>query len=161
MNWPDILLTANLVSTLFLSGLIWWVQVVHYPLLLFVSPDDLPRYQGEHVRRAGLLVPLPMLIELGSGLALTVDRSPAVPGWQVWLGVALIGALWLVTFLVQVPQHKGLAEFPDRSTKLALIRWNWVRTALWSARSVLVVWVAQASLDYSRVADCQLPPGTF
>lgn len=32
MNWPITILLANVVSTLFMVGLIWMVQIVHYPL---------------------------------------------------------------------------------------------------------------------------------
>jgi hypothetical protein len=39
-NATQLLLLANLVLTAFLTGLIWFVQVVHYPIFLQVKEAD-------------------------------------------------------------------------------------------------------------------------
>ena len=48
MNWSLTILLANVVSTLFLVGLIWMVQVVHYPLFDDVGEPNYVSYQQRH-----------------------------------------------------------------------------------------------------------------
>ena len=49
-------LLACLASTLFMTGLIWFVQVVHYPLFSEVEPGDFLRYHAAHPRRTTRVV---------------------------------------------------------------------------------------------------------
>ena len=66
MNDPytQALFLAHIASTLFMTGLIWFVQVAHYPLLGRVAPHDVPRYEQAHTRLATWVVAPPMLAEL-------------------------------------------------------------------------------------------------
>ena len=48
MNWSLTVLLANVVTTLFLVGLIWMVQVVHYPLFNDVGEQNYVSYQQRH-----------------------------------------------------------------------------------------------------------------
>ena len=41
-------LLANAAATLFMTGLIWFVQVVHYPLFAFVSGPGAAAYAARH-----------------------------------------------------------------------------------------------------------------
>jgi hypothetical protein len=51
-----VLLVANLVIALLLTGLIWTVQLVHYPLFAAVGEAGLAAYVREHGGRIGVLV---------------------------------------------------------------------------------------------------------
>ena len=46
-----------------MAGLIWFVQIVHYPLFHKVSEDTSVAYADEHQTRTAWVVGLPMLIE--------------------------------------------------------------------------------------------------
>ena len=48
MNASHFVLLANVAATLFMVGLIWMVQVVHYPLLDDVGEQNYVRYQQRH-----------------------------------------------------------------------------------------------------------------
>ena len=48
MNASHFVLLANVAATLFMVGLIWMVQVVHYPLLDGVGEQNYVRYQQRH-----------------------------------------------------------------------------------------------------------------
>ena len=48
--WIDICLTINLACTLYMVGLIWFVQVVHYPLMAKVGVQGYETYQQAHMR---------------------------------------------------------------------------------------------------------------
>jgi hypothetical protein len=135
----------HLAATLGLAGLIWFVQVVHYPLLARVPPSELPHYEQAHTRRTAWLVAPPMLVELVTSLVLLVWRPPGVTLLQASLGVALVGVIWLATQGLQVPCHTRLCHEFDPATLRRLVRTNWLRTGAWSLRVVLVLWMLQTA----------------
>ena len=45
------LVVANAVATLFMTGLIWFVQIVHYPLLARVAASESTAIADDHQRR--------------------------------------------------------------------------------------------------------------
>jgi hypothetical protein len=148
----NLLLLVNLASTLVMTGLIWFVQLVHYPLFGNVGADGYCAYQAAHSRRTTWVVALPMLIELGTS-GLLVRHPPAgIPSWQTWLGLALVGTVWLSTFALQIPRHNTLGAGYDPEVHRALVATNWLRTTAWTARALLVLWMMMEVLKllYSR-----------
>jgi hypothetical protein len=136
------LFVAHLVATLMMVGVIWFVQLVHYPLFAGVGAAGFPGYAAEHGRRATWVVAAPMLVELGTGLALLWRRPAAMPAGWAWAGAALLLVVWGSTFGLQVPRHAELAGGFDARAHRRLVGGNWVRTAAWSARGGLVTLVA-------------------
>ncbi len=142
-----LLFPLHLFSTFALFGLIWFVQIVHYPLHRLVAPAEFPRYEAEHADRTGYVAAPLMILELGTALALLLPRwRPAfIPARDAWLGAALVALLWLTTFAIQVPLHNRLHRAHNPAAIARLIRTNWIRTLLWSARSVLLLlWLGRA-----------------
>lgn len=135
----DLLLAVHTASTLFMTGLIWFVQVVHYPLFVWVGGGSFADYESEHTRRTTYVVGPVMLLELGSALCLLGFQPPQSPAWAPWGGVALLAIVWLTTFFVSVPCHGRLAQGFDAETAKWLVRSNWLRTAAWSLRAVLAM----------------------
>lgn len=130
------MLALNLASTLFLCGLIWFVQVVHYPLFGLVGVEAFGRYAGAHQSRTSLVVIVPMLAELVSAVWLCFGSpQPLLTG----AALALVGVIWISTFLLQVPQHDVLARAFDGRAHTRLVRTNWIRTVAWSIRAVLML----------------------
>ena len=139
------LLLVQLASTLCLVGLIWTIQIVHYPLMAQVGVEEFTRYHAAHSAAiTWLVVPL-MLAELVSAIALVLDRPEAVPNWAAWVGLALVVLIWLSTGLLQVPQHALLAQGFDAGAHRTLVLSNWVRTAAWSLRGLLLLWLVARS----------------
>ena len=140
-----LLFLVQLSSTLALFGLIWFVQIVHYPLHALVSPADFPHYEAEHARRTGYVAAPLMILELATAAAMLLPhlRPSHIPATQAWLGFGLVALLWLSTFAVQVPLHNRLHRAHDLGAIHQLIRTNLVRTLLWSLRAALVLyWIA-------------------
>ena len=143
---PALVFVVHLVATLVMVGVIWFVQVVHYPLFAAVGAADSRAYAAEHGRRTTWVVAAPMLAELGTGLALVWRRPAVMPAAWAWLGVALLAAVWASTAGLQVPRHAELAAGFDARAHRRLVRGNWLRTAAWTARGVLVAAVAWRAL---------------
>lgn len=140
MSVDFLLLAVHALATIAMAGLIWFVQVVHYPLFREVGPGEFARYERLHQQRTTRIVAPLMLIELASAL-LVVFRRVQAAGDLVLpaAGLVLLIAIWLSTFLVQVPLHAALEDGPDDRLIRRLVATNWVRTAAWSARAVIAV----------------------
>jgi hypothetical protein len=138
-----ILFAVHCIATVYMTGVIWMVQLVHYPLMALVG-DSYIEYQRVHMDRMGFVVGLPMVVEALSALLLL--RAPfSAPAWERWVGLGLVGCAWLVTALASVPAHSRLAQGFDAETHAFLVRSNWLRTVAWTARAGLVgLWVTRS-----------------
>ena len=67
------LLLIHAGASLAMVGLIWFVQVLHYPLFELASERRFDRFAAEHQRRTSLVVVPLMLTELGTAVALLVQ----------------------------------------------------------------------------------------
>lgn len=145
------LLLVHAAATLFMAGLAWFVQVVHYPLFAGV-PDADPgsaarwrRYAAAHGRRTTWVVAAPMLAELACAGLLALAPPPGVPAWATWIGVGLLAVVWLSTALLQVPAHGRLAGGFEAAVHARLVRSSWLRTAAWSLRALLALALIHAA----------------
>jgi hypothetical protein len=123
-----------------MTGLIWFVQVVHYPLFALVGDSAYRNYEAQHTRRTGWVVGVLMPIEATTGLWLAVSPPEAGNSVLFAVGLLLILALWVTTLLVQVPLHRRLLQAHDFDAIRALVRSNWIRTGLWTMRGALLLY---------------------
>lgn len=131
------LLLLNLLFTGFMTGLIWFVQIVHYPIFARVAPDYFRGFHAAHMSLTGRVVILPMLIELGLAFVLAFRVS----GWMSWAALALVGVAWLSTFLFSVPAHGQLGEGFNAEAITRLVATNWIRCWAWTLRAGLLVYM--------------------
>ena len=132
---PAAIVVANLLVTGYLTGLIWFVQMVHYPLFAQVERTGFGRYHLLHSRRTTAVVAAPMVAELVLSLQLLLSRPAAFPVRIAWSCGALTLVVWAATFLVSVPIHTRLGQDGFSSSLVAdLVRTNWIRTSAWSLR---------------------------
>ncbi len=125
--------------TLFMCGVIWFVQVVHYPLFAAVGAPFFRNYEDQHARRTTWVVAPPMLLELASAIALVAVRPSGMPVWMPIAGLGLLAIVWGSTAWAQVPQHRILGSGFEPRAHRALVRSNWIRTVGWSARGALAL----------------------
>jgi uncharacterized membrane protein len=130
---------VHLAATGVMIGVIWFVQVVHYPLMALVGRDGYPAYQAAHQRGTTFVVVPPMLLELATGAWLALRPAPFLSASAAWTGLALLAVAWLSTFFLQVPQHRRLEAGFDAAAHRRLVRDNWIRTAAWTLRGVLLL----------------------
>jgi hypothetical protein len=142
----DVVLVLNTAASWTMVGVIWFVQVVHYPLLSVVPVDSAKAVAVEHQRRTGWVVMVPMTVE-GVTTLLLLAMVPAGVAWFVpWLaGIPLAVAL-LATVLLSVPRHARMAANPDESVGRELVTTNWIRTIAWSLRGVVTAGMLIATL---------------
>lgn len=135
------MLLAHAAVTWALVGLIWTIQVLHYPLFRHVEASAWKDFHESHARRITWLVAVLMPAEVVlAGLMLV-----RAPGGLAWAGAALLVVVWLSTALLQMPLHRRLGDGYDPHVGRALVRTNWIRTLAWTARGA--------------IAFAMLPPG--
>jgi hypothetical protein len=131
------LFIVHAVATFFMSGIIWFVQVVHYPLFGRVHEEKFLSYEQENMRKTTWVVVPPMVVELLTGTLLLWKRPEFVPSALAWIGFVLLAVIWSSTAIWQAPKHKLLSFGYDQKIHHSLVATNWVRTIAWTARVIL------------------------
>jgi hypothetical protein len=142
-------LTVHVGATWFMTGVIWFVQLVHYPLFAAAAGPSFAAYHRRHLSLVTWIVAPAMLIELATGLLLAWAPPAGVSPWTTTTGLVLLAVIWLSTAFVQVPGHNRLRHGFDADAHRRLVASNWIRTAAWSARALIV---STASLQLARAA---------
>jgi len=134
MPSPETLLFIQFTATALMTGIIWFVQIVHYPLFGRIPKEVFIPYEQAHAVRTGWVVAPIMILELVTAAALPLLRTPVVgtPLYLTAIGCLLL--IWSSTFLIQVPLHGLLEKHPDAAAIRRLVTTNWIRTLLWSLR---------------------------
>lgn len=127
-------------STLFMVGLIWFVQAVHYPLMGEVPAGAFRAYEQAHQRRTTRVVAPVMLVEAASAVLLLWLPGGEFVGTALrWTGLALLALIWASTFGLQVPLHAKLAMGFEPGAWRRLVASNWLRTIAWSGRGIIAL----------------------
>jgi hypothetical protein len=127
------LLVLHVAITWALLGLIWTIQVLHYPLFEKVGRDEFTAYHEQHMARITWVVGPLMLAEVASA------------GWLFFCGersvlflvsLAALVLVWASTAVSQIPLHRKLAQGFCPATLDHLVRANWWRTIAWTVRGL-------------------------
>lgn len=135
----DFILPIHAGATLFMTGLIWLVQVVHYPLFRLIGAETFSAYESEHQRRILFIVGPVMSVELVTGIALLWLVEPGINRLLAATGLLLILLIWFTTAFLQAPCHRRLVQGCCQATIRRLVVGNWIRTIAWSARAPIVL----------------------
>ena len=132
----DLLFFLNVISAFLLTGVIWTIQIVHYPSFHYIDKLSFTNFHNFHERRISIIVMPLMLIELITSIALYIHNM-----WSIIfaLNLLIVGLIWCSTFFVQVPIHSILSEKKDKNLIEKLVNTNWIRTFLWSMRMLLII----------------------
>lgn len=146
MSLPGVMLLINLAATCFMAGLIWFVQVVHYPLFARVGAAEFCDFHRRHTRMTTRVVAPVMLLELASAVAMVMWAPMGVAPIWPWLGLGLLVIIWASTAVIQVPCHTRLSRGLDTAMCSRLCRTNWIRTIGWTLRAALLLALSTAAL---------------
>jgi hypothetical protein len=138
----DLLVLAHLASTLFMVGMIWTVQIVHYPLMALVGTERFVDYELAHSPRMAAVVMLPWTLQGLTVAALIVATPEGVAPALVWAAAVAAAIPVLVTIVASVPAHGRLARGFDVHVHRRLVMTNWIRTAAWTAHGFIAVGIA-------------------
>ena len=150
-DWT-LVLVLHVAATMFMVGLIWLVQIVHYPLFAHVGDDTFIAYHQRHTQWITTIVAPLMLLELATGLLLWF-RASSDPFWIINI-VGLV-VLWGANAFWQVPLHHQL-PLADGAARLTLILQlvlsKWLRTIVWTPSRYLAERLAPKAAEIT--GDC-------
>lgn len=136
-DFHSIVIVTHALSSFFMLGLIWFVQIVHYPLFKEIAEDSFTNYEKLHCKLTGFVVGPAMIIEIITGFLLfylesTLSRTLLI------LNLIFLLTIWLSTIFIQSRAHLKLAKSFDSNIHKNLVKLNWLRTILWSLRAVIL-----------------------
>jgi len=131
----ELLLKVNFISTSVMVGVIWVIQLLHYPSFHFINDQKYIEFQHFHMQRISFIVVPVMLIELASALLLSYFFRSSL----TIILLALLLGIWGITFIFFTNIHQKLTNGYDRANVDSLVKINWSRTALWSLRLIILL----------------------
>lgn len=131
----EALFVLHIALTAVMTGIIWFVQVIHYPWFHDVPVERFVAYHQRYTHRMGLLAGPLMLVEFTTGMALLW----LIPNILTMLNAAGLIVLWASTFGLQVPCHNKLSDAYDARIHARLLHTNWIRTITWTLRTCLLI----------------------
>ena len=126
------LIISNLSITILMLGIIWFVQLVHYPLFLKADLNNFKNFHSGHTKRISWIV-APLMISEGLVSTVLFVKMPSI---ITFIGLSILIFIWISTFFIQVPIHNKLNKEFDVKLFYKLLKSNWIRTIGWSLRSV-------------------------
>ena len=137
---------AQVVGSVGMFGVIWIVQLVHYPLMRYVSEQEFPRFETEHRVRISWVVGPLMLVEGLCALAFVFAPPAGLTWWLPWAGAIAEAVAIGTTVAISAPLHERLNAHFDPALLNRLVATNWIRTVAWTARAGLAIAILVAVL---------------
>jgi hypothetical protein len=145
-----LILLIALASTWAMTGLIWTIQVVHYPIFDAIehgADSELwQQFAQRHTTTISYVVGPLMLAEGITGLWIVASPPAGIGLLLPLVALALLSVAYGVTALVSAPLHGRLALRFDGALHTRLVRTNWVRTAAWTLRAIVLCVMAYAAV---------------
>jgi hypothetical protein len=127
---------------------IWVIQLVQYPFFSYLNPAGFKKYHDDYRFWITPVVAPPMILELLTSIFLVFYPPENINLKLLWLALILTVIVWASTFFLQVPLHEKLANGFDAKTHSLLVSTNWLRTAAWSLRALLVLYFAWQAIRF-------------
>ncbi len=136
--WSTVV-AVHLAATWYLVGLIWTIQVVHYPSFSSIGEEGYASFQTSHMNRMGGVVGPAWLVEGITVLAVFFLAPTGTDRLIATAGGLLEAIAIAVTVGASIPAHEALSRGFDANAHRRLVRTNWWRTAAWTLRGVLAL----------------------
>lgn len=121
-----------------MTGVIWLIQVIHYPLFKYVGENTFKDYHKGHIQKTTLVIAIPMILELITAVYLLIRYDVYRNSYAFLIASSILALIWFITFLVSVPKHDILSNGHNESAIAALVKTNWLRTFAWTIRAIIL-----------------------
>ena len=126
---------THLVFTSTMVGIIWVIQLVHYPSFYFIRKDIFVSFQKFHTNKIAIVVVPVMLVELITGILLIYMETNI--DIVLTISIFILIAIWVLTAIYFYKAHQKLMSGYNEEIINQLIKLNWIRTILWTFRLIL------------------------
>ena len=130
------MLVIHLIATSIMVGVIWVIQLVHYPSFHFIELKQYTTFQRFHMSRISFVVIPAMLTELFTLILFIISTDPI--DTLVTVSGLLLVLIWLMTAFFFSGVHQKLTSGYDKTVVDKLVKLNWGRTLLWTLRLLLI-----------------------
>ena len=118
-------------------GVILMTQLITYPSFLKIDKNDFVSFHKKYVRNISFIAVPIMILEL---LTL-VYMNVYINNLLFMKSLLVLIVIWLVTFIIIVPIHNQLSKKLEIDKIVSLIRYNWIRTVLWSSKIFIILYI--------------------
>jgi len=132
----NFVLLGHLIFTSIMTGVIWVIQIVHYPSFHFIEKELYTAFQKFHMNKISIIVIPIMLAELITGIMLFLDKSSKSP--FLTISIIILVLIWLITGVFFTKAHNELIAGYQELVVNQLVAMNWIRTLLWTLRLLLL-----------------------
>lgn len=136
-----IVLISQIAATLYLTGVIWIIQLVQYPFFSHFDDEKFTKYHNDYTFWITPVVAPAMIVELIGSFLILFYTPKGIDVRTLYFALSLTIIIWLSTFLIQVPLHEKLAVSFDVNALNLLVKTNWIRTNAWTVRAVLMIYI--------------------
>ena len=130
------MLIIHLIATSVMVGVIWIIQLVHYPSFHFIELNQYTTFQRFHMSRISYVVIPAMLTELFTLILIIILMDQVDP--IILASALLLIVIWLMTAVFFSGVHQKLTLGYDQVVVEKLVKLNWGRTLLWTLRLLLI-----------------------
>ncbi len=130
----------TLALTLYMTGMIWSMQILEYPLFALVGQKEFPAYHQRHNRGLPFLVILPSIGAFVSAVVLIFTHPARLPLWSSIVIAVLDFFIIVATAALEAPLHARLdREGYSPALIRQLVQGNWIRTLLWTVNAIILL----------------------
>jgi len=130
------MLIIHLIATSVMVGVIWIIQLVHYPSFHFIELKQYTTFQRFHMSRISYVVIPAMLTELFTLILIVISMDQI--DTLVLASAILLIFIWLITAVFFSGVHQKLTLGYDQTVVDKLVKLNWGRTLLWTLRLLFI-----------------------
>ena len=130
------MLIFHLIATSVMVGVIWVIQLVHYPSFHFIELKQYTTFQRFHMSRISYVVIPAMLTELFTLILIIISMDQI--DTLVLASAILLIFIWLITAVFFSGVHQKLTLGYEQTVVDKLVKLNWGRTLLWTLRLLLI-----------------------
>ena len=130
------MLIIHLIATSVMVGVIWIIQLVHYPSFHFIELKQYTTFQRFHMSRISYVVIPAMVTELFTLILIIISMDQI--DTLVLASAILLIFIWLITAVFFSGIHQKLTLGYDQTVVDKLVKLNWGRTLLWTLRLLFI-----------------------
>lgn len=137
----SVALIGSLCFSVFMTGIIWFIQFVQYPLLNHISSFDFSCYFKKYISRISWIIFPVMIVEIC--FASWLSFMPLKPPLQIPILITyiLLILVSLNTFLFQTPLNQKLQVTFDEAVLCKILFYNRIRFFSSALRTMILCWI--------------------
>ena len=132
----NVVFFSHLICSAIMVGVIWVIQLVHYPAFHFIDKGMYASFQKFHMNSISLIVVPVMILELATGVLLLVGNSKNI---LIIISFSLLILIWAITGIFFSGAHGKLILGYNTLVVDKLVSMNWIRTILWTLKMLLLL----------------------